>query len=554
MDIDLETDISTVTVFPDRALVVRTGKARIEAAGSHGLRIGGLPLAVLRDALRAAGRGPAGTRILGVEQAEERHAAAPEETLSRLREVIAGLEHDVALVQARQRTIEEEQGWLRSLGEQSARSLAWGMARGTAKTDDASAFFAYAAEESQRLASVNLDLERQRARTQQELDARRREYAALGGAGWPDRLSAVVRVEVPQAGDVEIELSYLIRGASWRPRYDARVDVDAGRVHLTQQALVRQQTGEEWGRVPLALSTARPAVAASLPDEPDPWYLVASPIRSASPASPAQGQRLRAFHSTAQSVEADAGPNAVVPGEWPQAAPMFSALAIEAQPAEAELAEADVERSGAAQVFKLPGETDIPSDGSPHTVGLGEYDLACHMDYVAVPSVASGAHLRAVVANSSGRVLLPGELHVFHVGVTGDEYVGATSLDLTAEGADLKLYLGVDDNVTVKRELIQRDTDKGGLLGGIRRITYGYRVTLGNRTAATQRVFLKDRLPVPRHERVKVSGVDLRPQPTSRTRLEQLTWELTLAAGEERRIEWRFTVEAPADLDVSGLP
>ena len=127
-------------------------------------------------------------------------------------------------------------------------------------------------------------------------------------------------------------------------------------------------------------------------------------------------------------------------------------------------------------------------------------------------------------------------------------------LERSAEGAEIKLYLGVDDNVTVKRELVERDTDKGSLLqSGIRRITFGYRVTLANRTSVPQRVILLDRLPVARHERIKLRVLDLRPQPSARTRLEQLTWELQLAPGQEQRVEWRFLVEAPADLALTGL-
>jgi hypothetical protein len=107
----------------------------------------------------------------------------------------------------------------------------------------------------------------------------------------------------------------------------------------------------------------------------------------------------------------------------------------------------------------------------------------------------------------------------------------------------------------VKSELIERDTEKGNLLqGGLRRVTVGYRATLANRTSAPQRVLFMDRLPVPRHEKIKVRVLDMRPQPSAHTKLEQLTWELQLAPGEERRIEWRFVVEAPGDLDVSGLP
>ena len=95
----------------------------------------------------------------------------------------------------------------------------------------------------------------------------------------------------PAAGEVQIELSYLLYGASWRPRYDARVDAAAGRVKLTQQALVSQRTGEDWANVALALSTARPSAATRLPDEPDPWYL--DLYKPAPPVPPAAARAAR---------------------------------------------------------------------------------------------------------------------------------------------------------------------------------------------------------------------------------------------------------------------
>jgi len=540
----LTTRITGVTVYPDRAQVTHTGQTQIVQPGEHTLRIGDLPLAIQRESLRATGRGPAGTRILGVEQATEMNPTAPEETLRRLRDEIERLEREVTVLDERIRTIEEEQQWLRTLGEQTARSLAWGMARGTAKPGDIGSFFGYAGDESQRLATARLDVQKTRTETQRELDARRREYAQLGGARRPDRIAALVRIAVPAPGPVAIELSYLIAGAGWHPRYDARVDVAAPRVSLTQQAMVTQRTGEDWSQVALALSTARPSAAVRLPDDPPPWYLDVYKPPPVAPAAP------RMLASRMAPMAADAVNESFAP-----MAAGFAAAPASPTMEEAAFSTAELESSGAAQIFRVPGRIDIPSDGAPHTLGIGEYQLPARIDYVSEPAIAEGAHLRASATNTSRRVLLPGELHVFQTGAAGDEYVGQTHLELTAENAELPLYLGVNDNVTVKKELIERDTDKGSLLQrGIRRITFGYRVTLANHTATAARVVLKDRLPVPRHERIKLNVLDIRPQPTSRTKLEQATWELELAPDEERRIEWRYVVEAPTDIEVIGLP
>ena len=542
MNVDLESAIIEVTVYPQGGQVTRQAKVTVDAAGEHALSFVRLPMALDTGSFRATGTGPAGTRILSVESTQEYHETAPEESLTRLRDEIEQLERAIHLLDERDKLMAQQEQWLTSLGEQSARSLAWGLARGTAKPSDASGLLAFTDEEAQRLAVARQEIQRQRTESQRTLDARRRELARLTGAYQPDRLTAMVRIETAEAGEVTVNLSYLVYGAAWHPRYDARVDAEAARVQLTQQGLVTQNTGEDWRQVALALSTARPSAAVRLPDDPDPWYLdVYQPM----PPQPIMQKMARARAPMAFGAAAD--------GMMTMAAPM--AAAEEYQARDMEMSTANVEQSGAAQVFHIGGRSDVPADGSPHTLGIGAYDLPCRLEYIAEPVISEGAHLRALPKNTSGTVLLPGEMYVFHAGAAGDEYVGATQLELTAQDAELTLYLGIDDNVTVKREMIERDTDKGNILQtGVRRVTLGYRVTLTNRTGAAQRVILKDRMPVPRHERIKIKPLDFRPQPTAKTKLEQMTWEMQLAPGEERKIEWRFTIEAPADLNVTNMP
>ena len=545
MKVDLESAITEVTVYPQGGQVTRQGTATVDAAGEHALSFVGLPMALDTGSFRATGTGPAGTRILSVESTQEYHETAPEESLTRLRDEIEQLERAIHLLDERDKLMAQQEQWLASLGEQSARSLAWGLARGTAKPSDASGLLAFTDEQAQRLAAARQEIQRQRTESQRTLDARRRELARLSGAFQPDRLTAIVRIETAEAGEVTVNLSYLVYGAAWHPRYDARVDAEAARVQLTQQGLVTQNTGEDWQQVALALSTARPSATVRLPDEPDPWYL--------DEYQPPQPRVYSAAPKMRQALTRGPMGGAAADGMVAMAQPIAAADAYQAR--EMDLATADVEQSGAAQVFHIGGRSDVPSDGSPHTLGIGAYDLPCRMEYIAEPVVSEGAHLRALPKNTTGTVLLPGEMYVFHAGAAGDEYVGATQLEPTAQDAELTLYLGIDDNITVKREMIERDTDKGNILqGGIRRVTLGYRVTLANRTAAPQTVILKDRMPVPRHERIKIKPLDFRPQPTSKTKLEQLTWETQLTPGEERKIEWRFTIEAPADLNVTNMP
>ncbi len=545
MEIDLTAPIAEVTVYPDRALIVRRGEAEIETAGEHILRIGGLPMALLSASLRATGRGPAGTRILSVEQSNQFNAEAPEATINRLHSEIDRLDNEIALLDERVKLLSDQRAWLTTLGDQTAQSLARGIARGSAKPEDAGALFTYTSNEAQRIASEQRQTQTQRDTLAREREARQRELNGLN-IRQPDRIAASIRMVVATPGKVSIQLSYVITNAWWRPRYDARVDVAGGRVRLTQQALITQRTGEDWQAVALSLSNAQPSTATALPDDLDPWYIEEQPplpqpvaaraVRSA-PLMRAMTPAAMPFGGAVQGYAMSAN---------------GSALADAAE--EIDVVAAEAERTGVAMVFRLPGGVDVPSDGAPHTVGTGDNDLPCTLEYIAAPLIAQGAQLRATTTNTTGRVLLAGELHIFHAAEAGDEYVGQTHMEQTAENAPLKLYLGADDNITFKRELIERETDKGALLqGDLRRVTFGYRVTLANRTASPQRVILKDRLPVPRHERIKLRVLDIRPQPTNRTKLEQLTWELQLAPNEERRVEWRFVVESPRNMVVAGL-
>ena len=550
MEIELTAPIAEVTVYPDRALIVRRGETTIDAPGEHILRVGGLPMTLLRASLRGTGRGPAGTRILSVEQSDQFNAQAPEATVHRLRADIERLDDAIALLDERATLLTDQRGWLNTLGEQTAQSLARSITRGASKPEDANALFTYTASEAQRMAGEQRQAQAERNALTREREARARELAQLSTRR-PDRIAANVRLTLTTPGTVALQLTYVIPNASWRPRYDARVDIGGARVRLTQQALITQRTGEDWRGVDLSLSNAQPSTATALPDDPDPWYLdeaaPVQPMMAAMSAPAPYGAAMRAPRAHMMAAKAQSF-SAGVSDE------QFDATLLSANE-EIDVVAVEVERSGVAQVFHLPGGVDVPSDGAPHTVGMGDDDLPCTLAYIAEPVVAPGAQLRAATTNATGHILLAGELHIFHATETmGEEYVGQTQLEQTAENAPLKLWLGADDNVTVKRELVERDTDKGALLqGDLRRVTLGYRVTLANRTATPQRVILKDRLPVPRHERIKLRTLDIRPQPSDRTKLEQLTWELTLNPGEERRVEWRFVVESPRSMTVVGL-
>jgi uncharacterized protein (TIGR02231 family) len=539
---EIDAPIRDVTVYSDRALIMRRGQIELEA-GEHEIRVNALPQ-FLRESLRASGRGPEGTRILNVDVSTAFYSRPPEADILTLQTEIELIQQKLQLLQARQGALGDRRNWLRALGEQS-RDFARGLARGQMKPQDCADFFSFTSEQALKDAEAAQDLEIQLKLVQQDLDAKKRELAQKQGYARPDRKAALVAVSLAEAGTFELEISYLVMNASWYPQYDVRVqfaeEENKGEVEMTYVGMVRQRTGENWENVQLSLSTARPSLASILP-ELEPWYLNSEqPIQPmmamsmAAPRAPGAGQRMLRAKSRADDDE--------LMDSAPVAAASFGAAA--------EVATASVEKTGAAVVFRAGRSVDIPSDNSSHKTTIARDSLPCAFDYVSAPALEENAHLRATITNTSERVLLAGETNIFLSG----EYVGSNRIKQVAPTEEFKLFLGIDDNIKVKRELIERGVDKGNLLQrDIRATTYAYRITVHNYTTGTKKIVVRDHLPVSKHERIKVKIQSIQPAPAERDKLEILRWRFALAADGEQKLEYRFIVEQPQEMQVIGLP
>jgi uncharacterized protein (TIGR02231 family) len=529
----VQTAITAVAVYTDRARITRTGTETLEP-GSHRLVIDELPLKLDAASVRAAARGTARARLLGVDVQREFFVETPVEHVRELEEQIEAVEDEMRGLDAHTKLLEQERVTLGELAGQTemyARGLAYGRI-------DAGTQMALLNDLRARSEEVNgalLEKTVRRRELERRLKKLRGELEQKRGARGRERYAAVIEVDVTQAGDLSVELTYVVSGAGWKPLYDMRLLEQEGEKSVLEVgylAQVTQQTGEDWQGVALTLSTARPALVETLP-ELDPWYV--SPIvmprptarRAAKMAAPAP-----AF--AAQDTLAGAG--------------MELAAAVVAE-AEVEVPMATVQTTGAAVTYQVPGAVTVPADGAPHKVSVARLELMPMLDYVTAPKLVEAAYRRAKVANDSPYTFLPGPVNLF----AGDEFVGTTELELTAPNGELELYLGTDDRVKVERELKRREVDKK-LIRDRRRLQYGYEITVENLLAAEAKVTLHDQIPVPRHEDIKVKLESVEPRPSEQTELNLLDWELTLGAGEKATVRFDFTVDHPREMRVAGLP
>ncbi len=533
--ITLEAAIIAVTVYSDRALVTRQGSIRL-AKGEGELWLEDLPSTMLPESVRASGRGTTGMRIQGVDVAPTFHVEAPQERVAELRREMDEREDSDALLAQKEEALQARQEFLTKLSKAAAGSLARGIALGKAEISAGAEVISFVDDNLSGTGQEMQEIRGQRRELARELEKLRRELEQLQAARPLERRRVAVAVEALEEGELELEVSYLVKGARWQPLYDLRLLDENGQVELTYLASVSQQSGEDWEDVMLTLSTAKPALSSVMP-EPEPWFI--KERKPTMPLRPDVRAKGRGVMAAAEPMFAEA----VAPAELMEERLRKAFV-------EAESVEGEVEEQGVALSFKVPTRVDIPGDGSAHKTTVTTVNLPPRLDYVAAPKLVEQAYRRATISNDSHHVLLPGQVNIFH----GTEFVGRTDFeDAIAPGQEFEVYLGVDDRISVKRELVESRVDKK-FLGNDRRLLYGYKIEMENLKSCAEKITVRDQLPVPQHEAIKVQPGRIEPQPKEQTNLGLIEWDLSLEPKEKREIHLDFRVEHPRDMKVIGLP
>jgi len=467
------------------------------------------------------------------------HVEAPQEAVAELQREVEEKEDEDGLLARKEEAVEARREFLIKLSQAAAGSLARGIALGKAQISTGAEIISFVDDN---LSGTGQDIQQigqQRRELAKELEKLRRELEQLKATTPLERRRVVVSVEAMEEGELELEVSYLVKGARWQPLYDLRLLEENAQVEVTYLANVSQQSGEDWEDVALTLSTARPALSSVVP-ELDPWFIrERKPPRALRVAARAKG---RGIMAAAEPMMATAAPQAEIVEDRLREA-FVGAEEVEA-------IEAEVEEQGVALSFKVPRRVDIPGDGSTHKSTVTTINLPPRLDYVAAPKLVEQAYRRATISNDSQHILLPGQVNIFH----GTEFVGRTKFeDAIAPGQEFEVHLGVDDRISVTRELVESRVDKK-FLGNNRRLLYGYKIELENHRSSAENITVRDQLPVSQHEAIKVQAGRIEPRPKEQTELGRIEWELSLQPQEKREIRLDFTVEHPRDMEVIGLP
>ncbi|MFG2975655.1 DUF4139 domain-containing protein [Streptomyces sp. NPDC048331] len=141
--------------------------------------------------------------------------------------------------------------------------------------------------------------------------------------------------------------------------------------------------------------------------------------------------------------------------------------------------------------FDAAARADIPSDGTWHTVTVGEIPVGLRTEYVCVPSVEQTVYATLVLSNATDQALLAGPVEV----TVDEDFLLTAALPTLAPGGVRRVGLGPAEGVRVTRRTNLRESTSG-LRNNTTVLDHQVHVELANRLAEPVTVEVHERVPV----------------------------------------------------------
>lgn len=509
--------ITDVLLYPGGATITRTVQVR---PGMTQAVIDGLPAAFDMQSLHA--ESSSGVRVGEIVSADVAgtHPMNPEE--ARLEAQITALQDKQDALDAQAKSSQMALDYLTKLMAASVtpddrRDRPARMMDPRTLTGLADAMHAAAAKSLAQMQTLAV----QKREIGKRMDALQRDLDRLRSAG-TDTRTLTVNFSAQRAGTLRI--SYEVSNAGWRPAYRASLDSETSRVELERDAIISQQTGEDWHDVRLTLSTSQPRQATS-GQEPQPWLLsyVAQIYREA-------------FRRAPVAMEAVPMSSAAMANQG-----MIADKAL-SKPAAAPYVPPTFETQGVfANTYEVPARTSLASDGREVSVELTRHDLAVKQYFQVTPRTEPAAYVTAEADMPQGD-WPQGAIQRFRNG----SYVGRGTWS-PQDTDKLVLGFGRDDKIRVSVKPLKADSSSSGILSKRRHRNIATLFSFVNRHQRPVTLRVLEASPVSTSDEVEVK-TDFAPRPSHENWEDKrgvMEWNVEIAPRGTAKIKTAYDIAYP---------
>jgi uncharacterized protein (TIGR02231 family) len=535
-DIQAESKITKVSVYLGSALITRSAELKL-SQGLQNIVISGIVPEIDENSLRVSGKGSAEVKILGAEVKKEFLKDVPQEKAKKLQDEIQSLRDERRKTEDLKKILADEKAFLDSIRLFSAGQIPKEMVTKMPPASELENILKFMDTKLKDNYSQAVDAELKMREIDKKIDVLSRELSQVIGPVSKIKRSIVAEVEVLKPGNLSLDVSYMANRASWYPIYDARADFDKARTELISYAVVKQNTGEEWQDVNLTLSTAKINISGKMP-EINPWFL--KPYEPRMPYEEKSNRLMRQKASGAMAIERD-------DVAYLRTAELGDNLAVNQY--------AQAEEKGVSAVYNITRPATIKSDGQDSRFPVSSQNLDSVFKYSSYPRFSLYAYLFSRVTNSKDLQLIGGRVNVF---LDGD-FVGASAIENIGPQEEFDLYLGVDENVKIKREEVEKKVDDvliAGIASSTKKTSFKYKLSVENYKNNKIKVELFEAMPVSQNDRIKVTLGNVSIQPVQKDWKDKKgiwKWEFELEPKAKQEIIYTYIVEHPREMQVEGL-
>ncbi len=498
--------VTAVTVYPNSALITREVDVT-EGKGTIELTVSPLPPATVNNSLYT--EGAEGIRVLTTRFRTRPILEDTRADVRKLQEELKTLQLSKEQMESEMKAIGENEKTLGKMENFMAITMVQSAEKAALNSDSAIALSKHIRDSRLETAKELVGLKQKVQDNQEKSDFAQRKLKELSSGIVRTERDAIIVVDKANAGAGKVRLHYLVESVSWRPQYKLRAGkTNKEPVQLEYQAAVAQQTGEDWSNVSMVLSTAQPTLNAAPPELQTLQVTVVpkgqSPAVAHRPNTMELEEQVKDLRGKAQKDFNDkkgasgtslVNTAAAIDQSWelfnPDAAMKRGCLLAVTE--------------GPTVTYHLSTRLSVPSRNDDQVLEVTRIDLAPDYYYKAVPILTSHVYRQADLTNKSEYILLPGEATMY----IGTDFVGQMSLPLVAIGEQFTAGFGVDPQLQVQRQMIDKSR---ATQGGNQALTFEYRILLSSYKSEKVRLQLWDRLPVAENEAVNVSLLKTTPE------------------------------------------